>query len=117
MNDHPISRILGRLDALDAGPVEIRYIDRDGTVWATIDAIDIRAEHTVCSLAGNGDTADEAISNLWDDISGLPRTSALRIEVEGKAKRYVRWNGHAWRDVTDHFPPPAPISAEDEAVF
>lgn len=113
MNDHPISRILGRLDALDAGPVEISYIERDGSVWARIDAIDVRAEHTINSLAGNAQTADDAIAALWDEISGLPRTHALRIEVEGRAKRYARWTGHAWRDVTALYAAP-PVEAGDE---
>lgn len=96
-----IATILGRLDALDAGPIEVSYVERDGSVWATIGAIDIRAEHTTNSLAGNGDTADAAIWNLWDQIAALPRGWALTIDYEGKPTRYMRWNGHAWRDVSE----------------
>lgn len=95
------AHIIAHLDALDL-VVEVSWATT--TVMANIAGVDIKSEHTLRSIQGYGATADEAIDQLWRNLTECERGDYVLIRQEGR-RRVVGWNGVAFRDHTDAFPP------------
>ena len=51
----------------------------------------------VVSFYADGDSAEEAIDNMWNQVINLK--DGLFISPDGSCTRKVRWNGFMWADV------------------
>lgn len=70
----------------------------DGTIGAHLVKADIRALHTVNSLTGYAESADDALYDLWNRIMNMDESDLLRVVYGSDCKRYYRWNGVAWKE-------------------
>lgn len=106
MEANATSIIVQRFDALHC---DLRiFACTDGQVGAEAPLADVKAEHTVNSLCGYGDTADLAIHSLWQAVLDMDTgRDWLRVTYSDECRRYYRWNGAAWKE---REPEPAALS-------
>jgi hypothetical protein len=95
MSDSTAS-IVRRFDALHLR-VEL-FSCTDGTVGASVPGAEIRAQHTINSFVGYGETAELAVLDLWKRVLDMDSTERLRVMTDAATKRYYQWNGAAWKE-------------------
>jgi hypothetical protein len=107
------AHILLRFDALD---LDINLSAcANGTVEARVPELEIRSSHTLGSLAGFGESADEAICQLWQAIEDISSDECIRLQ-RGASLRYFHWNGAAWKEIPAvHLGYPATMLEHDDA--
>lgn len=89
--------IIRRFDALS---LTVRLFSTTATdcVGADLPDAAIRNNSTLGSLAGFGETAEEAVIALWQAVEDLDSNQCVRVE-RGDELRYYTWNGAAWKEI------------------
>lgn len=97
--------LVARFDALGDGDLLIGLCN-DGSVQARLPTAAVRADHTVNSFTGYGDSADEAIADLWRQVEALPAGDSILVKSGTPDRAEYRWNGGAWKrgDYHEHTP-------------
>lgn len=102
--------IIRRFDALHLSVRLYSTSAASAQVGAEAPGTAIRSTHTLGSLAGYGDTAEEAVCALWQAVEDIDSGDVIRVE-RGDGLSYFTWNGAAWKEI-----PAADLGYPDEKL-
>lgn len=67
--------------------------------WYVMQTLDVKEEHVMRSVCGNGTTPETAILSHWRQAVDEIGEFYLVARPKGYPRRAVRWNGFMWEDV------------------
>lgn len=82
------------MEALSDLTIGLTYTDP--VKWIASIGAEIGGDGMLRGCAGYGATTDEAIEDLWSNLTNIPSDRHIFLSMKD---RRVRWNGYMWQDV------------------
>ena len=88
---------LAAMQALAATEIAMR---KPGDWYCHMHA-EIGGNGMLCGVISSKATPQDAVEDVWREVSELPTGRYLVMNAHGSNRRAVRWNGYMWADVEE----------------
>ncbi len=78
--------------------VNISHRERFGDIIALPAYLEVKKGCILSCVYGVGDTKEQAINDLWEQLTDLPEGECLGLFTNGR-RRYFVWDEFFWREV------------------